>query len=191
MSITKTIVARFALAAMVAALGFSCSEINRQSSPVKLQLTTTEQLHQVDLLGGSGCNRALGTVNIQAILIQQNATNTTFDNVKLDRYQISYVRTDGGTQIPQPFTRAMSTTLTVGATAQALTDFLAFPPDALNQAPFAALQPQNGGRDPQTGRKFVSMDIVLDVFGQTLAGERVSGSTRIPLDFCYDCGGCS
>jgi hypothetical protein len=35
------------------------------------------------------------------------------------------------------------------------------------------------------------MDIILEVFGSTMAGERVSGSTRIPLDFCFDCAGCA
>ena len=55
---------------------------------------------------------------------------------------------------------------------------------------FAALLPVNGGRDPQTGKAFVSMDVIITLFGQTLAGERVSGSTKFPLTFCFDCNGC-
>ena len=43
----------------------------------------------------------------------------------------------------------------------------------------------------ETGRPIVGLDVVVEVFGETLAGERVSGSTRFPLDFCFDCGGCS
>jgi hypothetical protein len=35
------------------------------------------------------------------------------------------------------------------------------------------------------------MDVIVEIFGQTLAGENVSGSTRFPLDFCFHCGGCS
>jgi hypothetical protein len=35
------------------------------------------------------------------------------------------------------------------------------------------------------------MDVLVELFGETLAGERVSGSTRFPLDFCYNCGGCA
>src|SRR5205823_4032523 len=106
--------ASIAAAALMGAAALSCKEINRQSSPVQLVVTTSQILHQLDLQ-----------------------------------------------------------------------------PDALTQAPFAALLPQNGGRDPQTGRPVVQMDIILDVFGSTLAGERVSGSTRIPLDFCFDCAGCA
>jgi hypothetical protein len=61
----------------------------------------------------------------------------------------------------------------------------------VRQAPFAALQPVNGGRDPETGKAFVKLEIILTIFGQTLAGERVSGTTRIPLDFCFACNGCA
>jgi hypothetical protein len=34
------------------------------------------------------------------------------------------------------------------------------------------------------------MDVIIEVFGQTIAGENVSGSTRFPIDFCYHCQGC-
>jgi hypothetical protein len=63
-------------------------------------------------------------------------------------------------------------------------------PDALTLAPFAALLPQNGGRDPVTGRPFVKLDVIVEIFGETLGGDRVYDATRFPLDFCYDCGGC-
>ena len=69
-------------------------------------------------------------------------------------------------------------------------DFVAFETNAFNLAPFAALQPQNGGKDPETGFGFVKMDIILTVFGETLAGERVQGSARFPVNFCFNCGGC-
>jgi hypothetical protein len=87
--------------------------------------------------------------------------------------------------------RSISSLVTVGGGAQPLTSFLAFEPTALNQAPFAALLPQNGGRDPETGRSIVTMDLILEVFGQTLAGEAVAGSTRMTVDFCIQCNGCS
>jgi hypothetical protein len=63
--------------------------------------------------------------------------------------------------------------------------------DALTQAPFAALRPQNGNRDPETGRPVVKLEVVLEVFGDTLAGDNVSDSTAFPLEFCYACGGCA
>ena len=181
-------------AALVAAAVLACKESNRENSPVRLVVTTAQKLNRIDLKpAAANCNQSIGTVNVQALVVQNTSgtltTNPALDTVVIDQYRISYVRTDGGTQVPAPFTRSVSFTVTTGATASVT--FIGFQTDALNQAPFAALLPQNGGRDPQTGRPVDQMDIVLELFGTTLAGERVSGSTRVPLDFCYDCNGCA
>lgn len=184
--------------ALLGAAMVSCKEINRQSSPVQLVMASTQTLQQLDLKpGAANCNTSIATVTIRNVLIQNTQpsanlpTNSSLDDVQITSYSISYQRTDGGTSVPAPFSRSIALTLPVNAAASNLGTFLAFQPDALTQAPFAALLPQNGGRDPQTGRPVVQMNLILQVFGQTMAGERVSGSTRIPLDFCYDCGGCS
>ena len=181
-------------AALMAAAVLACKESNRQNSPVRLVVTTAQILNRIDLKpGAAGCNQSIGTVNVQALVVQNTSgtlpTNPDLDTVVIDQYRVSYVRTDGGTQVPASFTRSVSFTVTTGSTAS--TTFIGFQSDALTQAPFAALLPQNGGRDPQTGRPVVQMDIVLELFGTTLAGERVSGSTRVPLDFCFDCKGCA
>jgi hypothetical protein len=187
-----------AAVALMGAAALSCKEINRQSSPVQLVVTTSQTLHRLDLKSGAvNCNQNIAAVFIKSVLIQNSQpsvnlpTNPSLDDVKITEYRISYVRTDGGTSIPAPFTRSISIAVPTNGAASDLGTFLAFQPDALTQAPFAALLPQNGGKDPQTGRSVVQMDIILEVFGSTMAGERVSGSTRIPLDFCFDCAGCA
>ena len=182
----------------LALLGVSmltCSEINKQNAPVRLVVTNTQLLHKLDLAGGVGCDVNLATVSIEARLLPPPSVNLPtdirFDDVRIDRYRVSYVRTDGGHLVPAPFVRSISSLITVNGGAQNLGTFLAFDATALNQAPFAALLPQNGGRDPETGRSIVTMDLILEVFGQTLAGEAVSGSTRMTVDFCVQCSGCS
>ena len=61
-----------------------------------------------------------------------------------------------------------------------------------NQAPFVAILPQNGGKDPDTGLKVLKFNVTTTIFGQTLAGDNVSASSTIPLQVCYDClGDCS
>ncbi len=174
----------------------ACSDIGKQDGPVQLIVNATQILHRVDLeAGAAGCDKNLATVNLRSLLLQGGLaaipTDNRFNDIQLTSYRVSYARTDGGKTVPQPFVRSISGTVTPGAGASALTSFQGFAPDATNQAPFAALLPQNGSRDPETGKPFVSMNIVLEVFGQTLAGARVSGSTQIPVDFCYHCGGCS
>jgi hypothetical protein len=188
-------VRKIAILGTLALAVLSCKESNRQSSPVDLIVTTAQKLNRIDIKpGAANCDQSIGTVNIAALVVQNTSgtlpTNPNLDNVIINQYRVSYVRTDGGTQVPAAFTRSISINVATGGGGTSTT-FIGFQPDALTQAPFAALLPQNGGRDPQTGRPLVQMDVVLEVFGQTLAGERVSGSTRTPLDFCYDCGGCA
>jgi hypothetical protein len=195
MTRTQKLIGTVALVLLAAAM-LTCSELNKQSAPVAVVVTNTQLLHKIDLAGGTGCDQDIATILMQAVLLQNpNVTNlptdTRFDDVKIDRYRVSYVRTDGGNLVPSPFVRSISALLPVGAGTTNLTSFLAFEPASLTQAPFAALLPQNGGRDPETGRSDITMDIILEVFGQTLAGESVAGSTRLTLDFCVSCGGCS
>jgi hypothetical protein len=190
---------RIVLIAAIALLSvaiLSCNSVARESSPVMLVVSGTQNLNQIDLqAGAAGCATSLGTVLISVHLLQNQTdpkfpVNNTLNDVKLDRYQVTYQRTDGGKLLPPSFVRSTAQVLTAGGGAQSLSDFIAFETNAFNLAPFAALLPQNGGKDPDTGLGFVKMDIILTVFGQTLAGERVSGSARFPVNFCFNCGGC-
>lgn len=131
----------------------------------------------------------VGTIKLQVIAKRSDVTGPA-SQVRVTRYRVSYQRTDGGKLVPAPFVRSMDVLINVGGNAE-LSKFLIVEPDALSQAPFAALLPQNGGRDPDTGRPFVKMDVILEVFGETLGGDNVYDATRFPLDFCYGCGGCS
>jgi hypothetical protein len=179
----------------------SCNDINRQAAPVALIVTNTQVLHQLDLAGDptgeTNCQQSIATVHMTTVLLQgpsslpiPGTSPSDLNTVKVDRYRVSYVRVDGGNLVPAPFVRSISTTVGVGTTAEG-TNFVAFDPSAIFQAPFAALLPQNGGRDPETGKSIITMDVILEVFGTTLAGERVSGNTRMTIDFCFSCGGCA
>lgn len=178
-------------AAVLAVTAWGCSsELTDSAAPVELLVTNTQNLSRIDLLGGTRCQENIAEVLVQAIAKNANASGP-FVDVRLQRYRVSYVRTDGGTLVPASFTRSIDNLLTVGGGAQGLSGFLAFQQEAFNQAPFVALRTNNGGRDPETGRNVVRMDAILEVFGETLAGDNVYDATRVPIDFCYDCNGCS
>jgi hypothetical protein len=174
----------------------SCNSVARESGSVELVVAGTQTINQIDLqAGAAGCSTSLGTVNLRIVLLQPQTdpahpVNNNLNDVKLDRYEVSYLRTDGGKLVPPPFVRSTAQVITVTGGSQSLSDFIAFETNAFNQAPFAALLPQNGGKDPETGLGFVKMNIVLTVFGQTLAGDRVQGSAAFPINFCFNCGGC-
>jgi len=177
-----------AVAALAAALSGCSGELTDSGSPVLLVVTNTQTISQIDLAGGTGCTDTIGTINMQ--VIPKNTTVTgNFVQVRVTRYRVSYQRTDGGSQVPAAFVRSTDQLIGSGSTA-ALSGFVILEADATNQAPFVALLPQNGGRDPVTGRPVVKMDVIVEIFGETLGGDRVYDATRFPLDFCFSCGGC-
>ena len=185
---TRLTLAVVALASMAA---LSCnSELTDSAAPVELVVTNTQNLSRLDLdplANDADCNENIGTINMQ--VIPKGGASGTFLQVRVQRYRVSYRRTDGGTVVPSSFVRSIDTLIGVGSSATS--NFTVLESDALTQAPFAALQPQNGGRDAETGRPLVQLDVILEVFGETLAGDNVFDSTVFPLEFCFGCGGCA
>lgn len=185
---------RVALMVVLTAAALSCSsEITKSASPVELVVTNTQTLQKIDLQpGATNCDQNVGTIDVRAILKNPSGdVNQQFNDVRIRSYHVSYVRTDGGTHVPAPFTRSMDLLVPASGTATGLGTFIILQTDAITQAPFVSLLPTNGGRDVETGRTTIRMDVIVQVFGETLAGSNVSGSTRFPLDFCYQCSGCS
>ena len=169
----------------------ACSDINRLATPVELLMTVTSQpISREDLNGGAGCGGNIATVNIESRILNSAVANASLLDVRITRYRVTYARTDGGHLVPAPYERSMDFLVTAGSAANTVLFHLADFGDIFNQAPFVSLLPQNGGRDPETGLKVVKMNINLQIFGETLAGDRVTASTVIPLDVCFDCGGC-
>lgn len=185
-----TIYAAVAVLALIGAAGCS-SELDDNAAPVELIVTNTQNLNQIDLqpAADNGCDQNVGTINLQTVAKNDTATGNLLQ-VRATRYRVSYQRTDGGTLVPSPFVRSIDRLVGIGGST-ALGDFVIVQSDAITQAPFAALLPQNGGRDPETQRPVVKMDVIVEVFGETLGGANVKDATRFPLDFCYACGGCN
>lgn len=170
---------------MVAALfAGGCNEMSREVAPVELIATATQNISTVDILNPPG---NVGQILVQARLKRSDVTDSRFLDVRLNRYRVSYRRTDGGSLVPQPLVRTTSGLVPVGGAATPLNDFVLLESEQLRQAPFAALLPQNGGRDPETGRRDVKMDVIVDIFGETLAGDAVSARVIQPFTFCAGC----
>ena len=194
MKIMDKIIKVAALALAVAVLGCN-GELNQGAAPVELVATTTQNLQLLDLnptvaAADADCQQNVGTVTLQVFSKGRTDLTGPASQVRVTRYRVSYARRDGGRLVPASFVRPMSTLIGVGSSA-GLSDFVVIEPDAINQAPFASLLPQNGGRDPDTQRPVIEMDIIMEFYGETLGGDNVYEATRFPLDFCYGCGGCS
>jgi hypothetical protein len=169
---------------LAAFLAGGCNEVGRGVAPVELIATATQNVSTIDILNPPG---TVGQILVQARAKRTDISDTRFLDVRLTRYRVTYRRTDGGTMVPQPLVRTTSGLVPIGGAATPLNDFVLLEADQLRQAPFAALLPQNGGRDPETGRRDVRMDVIVDVYGETLAGDTVSARVIQPFTFCAAC----
>jgi hypothetical protein len=183
-----------AVLALVTVVAGCSGELTDSAAPVELVVTNTQNLQILDLdpevaAADPDCADNIGTINMQVFPKRSDVTGNAAQ-VRVTRYRVSYQRTDGGKLVPASFVRSMDTLIGVGEEGT-VEEFLVVEPDAIVQAPFVSLLPQNGGRDPDTGRPIVKMDVIMEFFGETLGGSNVYDATRFPLDFCYGTCGCS
>ena len=105
---TRLTLAVVALASMAA---LSCnSELTDSAAPVELVVTNTQNLSRLDLdplANDADCNENIGTINMQ--VIPKGGASGTFLQVRVQRYRVSYRRTDGGTVVPSSFVRSIDT----------------------------------------------------------------------------------
>lgn len=172
------------LAVMLLALS-ACSEVNRNTSPVEMVATATINSFIYDLAAPPD-PREMADILVRTISKRADSDPTYLD-VKLKTYRVSYIRRDGGTAVPAPFVVSVNQLIPLNGTGLELNNFLAFDPTATGNAPFAALLPQNGGRDPETGKPNVLMDAKVEIWGETVSGEDVYAQTRFPFEICYGC----
>ena len=178
--------ARLILLLLAVATAGCSGDLAGDDSQVLVTASALPRRSQVDISG----DQEDGYVDLQVRNIPKNTatTNTTFLAVRLDRYRVTYLRADGGKAVPQGFVSALpSTTVEPGGTVT-IPNLQILNPNAFSQAPFAALLAQNGGTDPETGNRFVKLTAVIEVFGETLAGENVTASVQVPFTFCNGCG---
>jgi len=184
--IGRTTLLLLALGALFGLASCSGNDINQSGAPVELVASFDQKILVYDWEPVTGCDTGVGTLNLASV-IKSTTGDTRFLGVKLSTIRISYKRTDGGTVVPPTYVQALSGTIDAGSTGQ-VSGFLLFDPNALRQAPFAALLPENGGRDPETGKGAITIETKIEVFGETLSGEKVTTDTRFPISFCYGCG---
>jgi len=169
------------------------NDISRSSTPVELLMHTVSQpIAKFDFAAATStaCQQNVSNVVIENRVKNPATTNTTFLDVHLTRYRVTWTRTDGGKQVPAPVDSSMDLLVTAGGTVDTAVFHLGqF--NIFDQAPFAALLPQNGGKDPDTGSTHIKFNVTTTVFGQTLAGDNVSASSTIPLEVCFNCGDCT
>jgi hypothetical protein len=97
-------------------------------------------------------------------------------DTQINRYTVSFTRTDGGTLVPPTQTFGAGVLVPSGGEAT-LENFPILYEAALQQSPFDQLLPFNGGIDRETGRDEIDTAFNLTFFGTTVSGKRVQSQT--------------
>lgn len=176
--------------ALVAA-GCTASESLRDTSaPVVLVAGNVVELSDPfgDVLSASGSIPA-DNISVEFTARLKNGEDITqpaLQDVIIDRYEVTFRRTDGGDSVPAGFQRAMNALVRLtphGQPAENVTVVeLAIVPSTLkSQPPIAHLI--DPGFEPDTG--FVNIQVTAEVrfFGETVAGEPISTRIAVGIDF--------
>jgi hypothetical protein len=112
--------------------------------------------------------------------------SSSFLDVKLDDYVVTWRRLDGGTIVPEPETFAVGTGAIVPAGGTStLTNQVYLSLTEIQRSPLDRLFPFNGGVDLETGKAEIRMVAIVTVRGHTLSGQPATGAGTFNTDFVY------
>jgi hypothetical protein len=123
-------------------------------------------------------------MNIQSHAKSPTGTLSSQDDVTLTDWTITPGRTDGGTVASPVWHNFYSVYVPANGTAN-LQNYRIFPAEYFKQPPLNQLLPENGGFDKETGKRNIRQQLHIEVFGKTVAGDRVSLVFDVNLNFFY------
>lgn len=102
----------------------------------------------------------------------------------LNEWVVTFTRTDGGTVASPTWRNFYSVYVPAGGSAT-LQNYRVMPVEYLSQPPLNQLWPQNGGFDKETGKNNIRQRMRVDIYGKTVAGERVTTGFEFTVRFYY------
>ena len=165
------------------ALGGCGSNDSRDSSaPVFLTAEITAGPADIDI--SSPVDVTIDTMNIVSQAKSPTEELSPQQDVVLNEWVITPVRSDGGTVASPVWHNFYQVYVSAGGSAS-LRNFRVFPSDYFHENPLSQLFPENGGYDRETGRRNIRQQLQIEVFGKTVAGEKVSCKFSVGLNFFY------
>ncbi len=113
-------------------------------------------------------------------------TSPELQNINLERYEVTFTRTDGGTAVPPGFTRGIAgtvrlTVLGAGAPNQLTLGVVLVPSTIKAQPPISFLI--SPGQEPATNFVNIQVDARIQFFGRTITGDPVTAVGTIGINF--------
>ena len=176
----------------------SCSApgaIDNTTAPVSLILSSLTPVgaNFGDVVNNDG---TVGDTQVTATFIARlkssaNGTAPELQEIVIERYEVTYTRTDGGTRLPAGMQRAMTAKVQLTpngvVTERTTTVTLTLVPGSQKlQPPLSFLI--SPGFEPDTGLPTITTDATVRFFGHTIAGEQVSVQGALAIQFANYAG---
>ncbi len=164
--------------------------LQNTSAPVTLIISslTASNTPFGDILNTDG-TIPVDSVSVSLIARMKNpadATQPALQDILLERYEVTFSRTDGGAAVPPGFQRAMSAKVRVtphGSPTESITGvtLVLVPSTHKSQPPLSHLILP--GFEPDTGFINIQATATVRFFGHTIAGDAVQAEAAIGLNF--------
>lgn len=107
---------------------------------------------------------------------------TSYQDILVRSYRVSFVRTDGGIDVPDAFERPTSYRVPAGGTAT-IDKLVILKAHQKIQPPLEYLQPWSLGFEPTTNYFSITCKVLIEFNGETVTGEEVFASGYIMITF--------
>lgn len=170
---------RLAAAAAFAAVA-GCSDADKaDTGGVLLEISSFGTLPVAFSLNnpdpGLGALMQIDSIVLSNIAVNPAAGTSDLMTIRLESYEVTYTRRDGGTRVPRPLSNSIFGQVPINGTNEiAGAPMLAT--DQLLSNPLVDLS--NDGVDSETGSSVIVMDINLRFFGETLGGTNVASNVE-------------
>jgi hypothetical protein len=137
-----------------------------------------------DVIMAEGLDVTIATMTISSHAKSPSVTLSTQQDVVLDRWVITCIRSDGGTVASPQWQTAFTVYVPASGSANVLNARI-FPAENFLQAPLYQLFPGNSGFDKETGNTNIRQILHIEAFGKTVAGKAISVTFDVNYNFSF------
>lgn len=160
-------------AALVAGLAACTSNDKTDAGGVSIALGTLPSVPDHASVSSlvAGGNELRFDVNLRSIVLHPAGSSDLMD-IRIESYEVTYTRGDGGTKVPPPLVLYSAGNLPAGGTLT-INGLLMLGPDQITTSPISDLMFVNGGLDRETGKPSMTLNMNLRFFGHTVGGQAI------------------